>query len=150
VNKISLAAFVLAAWIAAPPTAFAASSHFWRVVSPDHEQTFAYGSETHRAWAQWGRDRHLALLLDFTNDPFVDRQNPRQYDSFRFDFPSIRLGPDGHTFSYRAADGRAIPVAMKRADFLGLDEVRLLPNAAVDVERPHGCITVILNVLDAP
>ncbi len=147
-KRISLGALVLAAWIAADASAFAAAPHFWRITSPDHEQTFVYGTETNRVWAQWGRDRHLALLLDFTNDPYVDYQNPRQYDNFRFDFRSVRLGPDGRVFYYHTSDGPAIPVAVRHPDFLGIDEIRLLPNAAVDVERPHGYITVILNVLD--
>jgi hypothetical protein len=149
VKKGFLAALALAAWLAAMLMASAAGTHFWRIVSPDHEQTFAYGSETNRVWMPWGRDRHLALLLDFTNDPYVDRQNPRAYDNFRFDFPSVRLGADGRTFYYHASDGRAIPVAVKRPDFLGIDEVKLLPDAIVVVATPHGYITVYLNVLDA-
>ncbi len=137
-----------AAWLAVAPSAFASGTHFWRLVSPDHEQTFAYGSETNRVLAEWGRDGHLAVRLNFTNDPFVDWDNPRQYDDFRFDFPAVRVGADGRTFYYRTSEGRAIPVAVKRADFLGVEEVRLLPNASLVVARPHGFITVYLNVLD--
>jgi hypothetical protein len=148
VNRLSLvAALTLTAFLGATPSAFAAG-HFWQLVSPNHEQTFAYGTETNRVWTAWGRDRHLALLLDYTNDPFVDRQNPRQYDNFRFDFLSVRLGADNRTFYYHAAV-RAVPVAVKHAGFLGIDEVRLLPNASVVVTTPHGFITVYLNLLDA-
>jgi hypothetical protein len=102
--------------------------------------------ETNRVWRRWGR--HLALLLDFTNDPYVDYTNPRQYDNFRFDFPDVRLSADGHTFYYRTADGRLIPVAVLKPGLLGIEEVRLLRNANVVVSRPHGYITVYLNVLD--
>jgi len=97
-------------------------------------------------WKLWGR--HLALLLNFTNDPYVDYNNPREYDNFRFDFPRVRIGADGRTFYYHTADGRRIPVAAIHSGFLGIDEVRLLPNANVVVSRPSGYITVYLNVLD--
>ena len=33
-------------------------------------------------------------------------------------------------------------------DFLGVDEVHLLPNVNLVVDRPHGYITVYLDVLD--
>jgi hypothetical protein len=126
----------------------ASGQHFWRVRSPDHGQTFAYGTEQNRVWKQWGRDNHLALLLNYTNDPFVDRSNPRQYDNFRFDFPQVTLGRDGHFFFYRTSDGRMIPVAQKSPDFFGVDEVKLLPNAGVIINKPHGYITVTLEIED--
>jgi hypothetical protein len=146
--KTTIATFVLfcaGVILLLSTSAQAYTRHSWRIQSPTHEQTFAYGTETNRVWAQWGRDKHLALLLSFTNDPYVDRSNPRQYDNFRFDFPSVTLGKDGHTFYYRAEDGRLIPVARKFPVFLG-DEIRLLPNAALSVVKPHGYLTVTILV----
>lgn len=119
---------------------------YWPIVSPDHEQTFAYGMETSRVWRQWGRDNHLAVLLSYTNDPFVDWNNPRQYDNFRFAFPNIKLGPDGETFYYHAPNGTLAPVAKKRKDFFGVTEVKLLPNAELKIYKPHGYITLVLIV----
>jgi hypothetical protein len=121
---------------------------FWNIASPDHEQTFAYGSEQNRIWTERGRDRHLVVLLNFTNDPFVDRQNPRQYDNFTFSFPGVTLGRDGHTFYYRASDGRKIPVATRQPDFLGINEIHLLPNASLVVDLPHGYLSLSLAVQD--
>ena len=142
--KRFLPGFALAAWLFVAPSVQAADS--WRVTSPDHEQTFAYGSETNRVWAERGRDRHLAVLLNFTNDPFVDRQNIRQYDNFTFSFPGVTLAKDGRTFCYHTPDGRSIPVASKRADFLGINEIRLLPNASLIVEQLHGYLSLVLSV----
>jgi hypothetical protein len=138
----------IGAWLFIAASAQAEPGHFFRVASPDHEQTFAYGSEQNRVWAERGHDRHLAVLLNFTNDPFVDRQNPRQYDNFSFSFPGVTLGKDGHTFYYRASDGRAIPVAAKRADFLGINEIKLLPNASLIIHQPHGFLSLELLVQD--
>jgi hypothetical protein len=139
---------VLGVCLSFAPFVHAGSSRFYRVPSPDHEQTFSYGSESNRVWAQWGSDHHLALLLNFTNDPFVDRQNPRQYDNFVFSFPDVKLGRDGHTFYYHAPDGRTIPVAGKRPDFLGINEIKLLPNAEVIIEKPHGYLSLTLEIQD--
>jgi hypothetical protein len=125
----------------------ASSTHFWRIVSPDHEQTFAYGTEQSRIFTERGRDKHLALLLNFTNDPYVDRQNPRLYDNFTFSFPNVILGKDGRTFYYRGPGGETIPVARKHAVFLGT-EIRLLPNAALKVAKPHGYLTLTLIIAD--
>ena len=140
---------VVGAWLFCTPPALASAPHFWRVASPDHEQTFAFGTEQNRVWAMRGRDRHLAVLLSFTNDPFVDRQNPRQYDNFTFAFPGVTLGKDGRTFYYHASDGRSIPLASKRPDFLGIDEIKLLPNASLIVNQPHGYLSLALAIEDS-
>jgi hypothetical protein len=120
----------------------------FRVTSPDHEQTFAFGTEQRRAWGERGPDRHLLLYLNYTNDPFVDRINPREYDNFTFSFPTITRAKDGHTFTYRAPNGRIIPVADKHPSFLGIDQIRLLPNANLIVRKPHGFLTVVLEIED--
>jgi hypothetical protein len=142
-HRSLLPALVLVTWFALAASA-SAKNFYWKVVSPDHEQTYAYATETNRVWKNW--NGHLAVLLTFSNDPFVDRQNPRELDNFRFDFPNVRLGSD-NTFYYHTASGRSIPVAMIRSGFLGFDEVHLLPSASAVVSRPHGYITVYLNVL---
>jgi hypothetical protein len=139
---------VLGAWLFVGSCAFAYARHFWSVPSPDHEQTFAFGSEQHRVWAARGPDKHLAVLLDFTNDPYVDNDNPRGYDNFTFAFPGVTLGKDGRTFYYHTTDGRFIPVASKRPDFLGINEIHLLPNASLIVDKPHGYLTVSLLIQD--
>lgn len=139
---------VVGLWLFITPSVRASTQHFWRVASPDHEQTFTYGTETNRIWAQRGHDRHLIVLLNYTNDPYVDRQNPRQYDNFTFSFPGVTLGKDGHTFYYHASNGRSIPVASKRPDFLGVNEVHLLPNASLIIMKPHGYLSLILEIQD--
>jgi hypothetical protein len=144
VNKLSLPALVVGAWLALASPA-SATDHFWKLVSPDHEQTFAFGTETNHVWRLWGG--HLALLLTFTNDPYVSVDYPRRWDNFRFDFPNVRIGSDGRTFYYHTKGGRRIPVAIIRPGFLG-EQVRLLPNATDVVSRPSGYITVYLNVID--
>ena len=132
------------AWLLLSPLARA--DGYWQVESPDHEQTFAYGMEQNRVWAERGTDRHLAVLMQFTNDPFVDRDHPRETDNFTFSFPGVRLGRDGRTFYYRAPGGQEIPVATKRRDFLGIPEIKLLPSAQLTVERPHGYLSLALRI----
>jgi hypothetical protein len=134
------------AWFASLTPGMADDAHLWQVTSADHGQTFVWGTETKRVWRLWRG--HLALLLDFTNDPFVDYDHPREEDDFRFDFPTIRIGADGRRFYLHTQDGRRIPMASLGHDFFGVEEVRLLPNAGVVVSRPHGYVTVSLNVLD--
>ena len=139
-------ALIFGAWLPFNALAQDDADHVWHISSPDHEQTFVYGMEANRVWKQWGH--HLALLLNYTNDPFVDRSNPREYDNFRFDFPQVRMGNDGHTFYFHASDGRLIPVAQKRPGFLGIDQVQLLPNASLIIDRPHGYLSLTLLVED--
>jgi len=115
----------------------------WDVVSPDHPQTFAYGSERWRHWTISGQ--HLGLALEFTNDPYVTSAEPRQYDDFLVDFPEIKLGKDGKTFFYRTGDGKEFAVAEKRRGFL-FDTVALLPSSALLVEKEHGLLTLDLVV----
>ena len=138
------ALFIIATGILA--ASLTASAHLYVIPSPTHEQTFTYGSERHQQWMTSGRDKHLALSTEFTNDPYVDRSNPRQYDDFTFDFPDIRLGADGHTFYYHAPNGQVVPVAKRSEGFLGLEEVRLLDTTVLVMKKPHGYLTLALVV----
>jgi hypothetical protein len=120
-----------------------ARAETWDVPSPDQNQTFAYGSERSRQWfAQGG---HLALAIHFTNDPYVDTINFRQYDDFVFNFPNLTLGKDGKTFFFHPAQNRPIPVAVKR----GLLGTSLLPSSYLSVSKVHGLVTLTLVVSDS-
>jgi hypothetical protein len=145
-----LCAAVAGACLSLAPSAQAYTQHFWSVPSPDHGQTFAFGSEKNRQWIERGSNRHLAVILRFTNDPYVNSDYPRRYDDFTFSFPGISLGRDGRTFYYHAADGRSIPVASKRPGFLGIEEIKLLPNASLVVDQPHGYLSLAILVEDPP
>lgn len=141
------AAFIIIAvalgWLGISP-ALEARTLF--IVSPDHAQTFVFGTETQRAWTEIGPHKRLGLILHYTNDPYVDRDNPRRYDSFIFSFPSVELGADGRAFYYRAPGGHLVPVARKRPDLFGFDEIKLLPNARVEVNSPDGFLSVTIVV----
>jgi hypothetical protein len=115
----------------------------WEITSPEHEQTFAFGSERQRQWQLLGN--HLGVIIHFTNDPYVDVDNPRRYDDFTFGFPRVTLGRDGRTFFFHPAKGPAIPVATRSPGFLGT-EIRLLPNSGLIVDKPHGFLTLTLVV----
>jgi hypothetical protein len=127
-----------------------ASAHLFVVSSPTHGQTFTYGSVQQQAWIVRGPDRHLALRTEFTNDPYVDRDNPRQFDDFTFDFPQVRLGADGRTFYYQSPGNHPIAVAQRYKDFLGIDEIRLLDTAELVVGKPHGYLSLHLLVETDP
>ncbi len=143
----ALAVFTCSLWLLSAPTVLA-SSHAWRVESPDHGQTYAFGSEKRRAWMETGPDRHLTLFMELTNDPYVDIDNPRRWDTFTFSFPSIRLGKDGRTFYYHDGEGNTVPVAQRRPGFLGITEIKLLPNASLNVSKVHGYLSLELFVED--
>jgi len=115
----------------------------WEVSSPDHGQTFAYGSERHQQWLAPGN--HLAIAMEFTNDPYVDQTQPRLYDDFLFHFPAITLGKDGHTFYYHPARGPAVAVAVRHSGFLG-SEISLLPSSRLLVGKTHGLLSLYLVV----
>jgi hypothetical protein len=127
-------------------SASADGRHVWEISSPDHGQTFAYGSERRQQWLTHGN--HLGVAMEFTNDPYVDQIEPRQYDNFIFNFPSVTLGRDRKTFYYRASDGRSIAVAIRRPGFL-IDEISLLPSSALVIEKPHGRLSLSLVVSDS-
>jgi hypothetical protein len=125
----------------------AAEAHLWEISSPEHEQTFAYGSERSRAWEQ--RGNHLVLFIHFTNDPYVNIDEPRLYDDFSFDFPNVTLGPDHRTFYYHPGKGTAVPVAARQPGLFG-EEIRLLPSSFLVTNKPHGWLTLTLVANDRP
>jgi hypothetical protein len=145
-RNLSAAALALSAFLLVP-LAHAGDRHVWQVSSPHHEQTFTFGSERNRAWVQ--RGAHLGIVIHFTNDPYVDRIEPRLYDDFSFDFPNVRLGKDGHIFYYHPSDGKAVAVAEKYPGLFG-QQVRLLPSSFLVIDKPHGWLTLTLVVTDHP
>ena len=120
-----------------------ARENLWLVPSSNHEQTFAYGSERHHQWIN--RNGHLALYIEFTNDPYVDRINIRQYDDFEFEFPLVRVGVDGRTFYFRPPHGSMVPVATTRP----WQGINLLPSSFMIIQKIHGRVTIILNIQPA-
>ena len=118
-----------------------AHESLWLVPSSNHEQTFAYGSERHNQWVN--RHGHLALVIEFTNDPYVDRINPRQYDDFEFEFPSIRLGADHQTFYYYPPHRDRVAVAVNKGILRG---IILVPTSSMTIQKVHGMVTIFLMV----
>jgi hypothetical protein len=119
----------------------------WLLVSPDHDQSFAYGSEMSRQWVE-SPPGTLALTMVFTNDPHVDQVKPRQYLDFIFHFPQLHLDRKSQIFFYTAPDRRSIPVARINGGFLGFKAIDLLPLCRVEVKAHRGFLTVILLVQD--
>jgi hypothetical protein len=126
-----------------------ATQHLWRLTSPNHGQTYAYGSEQSHTWKMWPPDNHLALCATFDNNPFAEGSNQR-FDNFLFHFPEVKLGSDGETFFYRPSKGLALPVAARRRGLLGITEIKLLPTAFLQVRKVHGYLTLTLIVGDRP
>ena len=124
-----------------------ASQHIWYVTSPDHGQTYAYGSEQSRVWKMLGARDHLAVYMTFSNNPFAEGSNQR-FDTFTFNFLQVRLGPGGNTFFYQASNGLNLPVAARRHGFFGIVEIKLLPTAFLEVKKRHGYLTLTLIVGD--
>jgi hypothetical protein len=121
-------------------------AHLWEVTSPDQRQTFAYGSERHRQWI--ARGNHLGIVMHFTNDPYVDQVNFRQYDDFDFEFPNITRATDGRTFFYHPRGHQPVAVATAHAGLFGTG-VTLLPSSCLAVQKIHGLLTLTLIVSDS-
>jgi hypothetical protein len=130
-------------------TPLRATQHIWYVTSPDHGQTYAYGSEVSRQWAVRGARQHLTLLTTYDNEPWAMGGNIRR-DDFVFNFPNVVLGPDGETFFYKTSKGLSLVVAAKRHGFLGISEIKLLPTAFLAVKKVHGYLTMTLIIGDRP
>jgi len=126
-----------------------AGQQIWYVASPNHGQTYAYGSEVSHQWTSLGRDHHLGLYATYSNQPFAQGGNTRT-DNFTFSFPQIKLGPGGNTFFYHASNGLNLPVARRQSGFLGITEIKLLPTAYLQTKKQHGYLTMTMVVGVAP
>lgn len=127
----------------------ASSQHVWYVTSPDHGQTYAYGSRENLVWAMPAPNHNLVLYATYSNEPYAQGGN-RRYDYFTINFPNITLGSDGVTFFYHPSKGIALPVAARHDGFLGLTETKLLPTSYLTVSKVHGYLTFVLVVGDHP
>jgi hypothetical protein len=126
-----------------------AGQQIWYVTSPDHGQTYAYGSETNHSWTIGGSNNHLALNATYSNGPWAQGSNVL-YDNFIFNFPQVKLGSGGHTFFYHASNGLNLPVARRQSGFLGITQIKLLPTAYLVTKKKHGFLTQTLVIGVAP
>lgn len=132
-----------------PCGTYAHAAKLWAEISPDHGQTYAYGSVTAKSWHRVGSNQHLALYATFDNGPWAQGGGLR-YDYFTFNFPHITLGSDGETFYYTTSSGRKVPVAKIVNGFLWTKDIKLLPNAYLIIRKKHGYLTVTLLISNEP
>jgi len=86
------------------------------------------------------------LLLDFTNDPFVDRDSPRQYDNFTFPFPRDP-GKDGTPIISYAGRDAPSPWRAKQAVFLAVKKFASLQMPPYR-RKPNGYLSLSLVIRD--
>jgi hypothetical protein len=136
--------FVLATIIATSASAIAGVIS---VTSPDHAQTFAYGS---MIWHQLYVERNeLVVRITFSNLPYYDDDQLRRDESFDFSFPTVRLDSGRRTFVARTGHDELIPVARFR-EGLACRWVDLAPGAKMYLVKDHGRVTATLTATKYP
>ena len=119
------------------------------VVSPNHAQTYAYGSVT---WRQLYLERtrgELTARITFSNVPFADANQPPTYEPFDFRFPGVHIDSARHAFVTRGRRGESIPVAWFRGD-PSWGWVKLAPNAKIYLVKESGRVTATLTATSYP
>ena len=119
------------------------------VASPDHAQTYAYGSVTWRQLYLTRTRGELAARITFSNVPFADSNEPRRDESFDFRFPGIQVDVAQHVFVAKGRRGESIPVAWFRGD-LSIGWIKLAPNAKIYLLKENGRVTATLTATSYP
>lgn len=117
--------------------------------SPDHAQTFAYGSIIgHQLYVERGTNA-LVARITFSNFPYYDDDQPRREESFDFRFPGVQLNPAHRTFCARSGHGDLIPVARFR-EGLACGWIDLAPGAKMYLVKESGRVTATLTSTNYP
>lgn len=119
------------------------------IVSPDHHQTFAYGSMvSHQLYFEQSGS-NLAARITFSNSPYDDDNEPRSDESFDFRFPGIKFDATRRMFFVSGRGGQTIPVARFRRDPF-CSWVDLAPGSKIYLLKQSGRVTAILTATDHP
>jgi hypothetical protein len=118
------------------------------VTSPDHPQTFAYGS---MIWHQLYLDAagELAARITFSNLPYVGDDEPRSDEPFDFRFPGVRFDSARRTFLARGSRRELIPVARFR-EGPASGWIDLARGTKIYLVKESGRVTATLTATDYP
>jgi hypothetical protein len=119
------------------------------IVSPDHAETFAYGSMISHDLHANGKAGELTARITFSNFPYYGGDQPRQDEMFDFHFAGIQLDRARGTLFVRSKHSGVIPVARfhKGLVFRWID---LAPGAKIYLLKEHGRVTAVLTATSHP
>ena len=110
------------------------------IVSPDSAQTYAYSSIIWRS-LRW--DGRLKADITFSNQNYASCDEPRDDESFTFEFPKVALDAKSGTFFARSICGKHVPVArLKKQMFC--ETIRPAPGTMFYVLKKSGRVKVAL------
>ncbi len=119
------------------------------VTSPNHAQTYAYGSVS---WHQLYLERtrgELTARITFSNRPYADTNQPPTDEPFDFRFPGVRVDFARHAFVARGRRDEFIPVAWFRGD-PACGWIKLAPGAKIYLLKDSGRVTATLTATNYP
>jgi hypothetical protein len=119
------------------------------ITSPNHAQTYAYGSVT---WHQLYLERtsgELTARITFSNQPYADANQPPTDEPFDFRFPGVRVDFARHAFVATGRNGEFIPVAWFRGD-PSCGWIKLARGAKVYLLKESGRVTATLTATSYP
>jgi hypothetical protein len=118
------------------------------IVSPDTEQTFAFGSIIDHQ-LKWDGAHTLNALITFSTLPYVGKEQPRVDETFAFRLPGVTFDPATRTFYARAARGERVPVAAFRRELI-VDSILPLDGTKICVFKKSGHVRVVLTATSWP
>lgn len=127
----------------------AAAADAISITSPDHAQTFAYGSMISHQFFYNRRAGELAAQITFSNSPYYGDDQPRRDEAFDFHFPGVQLDSTQRIFVVRSKHGELIPVARFRKG-LACGWIDLAPGAKIYLQKESGRVTATLTATDYP
>lgn len=119
------------------------------ITSPNHAQTFAYGSMISHQLYLGRAAGDLMAQITFSNSPYYDDDQPRRDESFDFHFPGVQFDSARNTFFAKTGHGEMIPIARVRQG-LACGWIDLAPGAKMYLVKESGRVTATLTATDYP
>jgi hypothetical protein len=113
------------------------------ITSPDSAQTYAYGSISSKKLI-WDEDKQqLQAIINFTNVPYAQKDQPKTEEFFAFNFPGVTYDPKSKTFFAPGEKGGKISVASLKEGLI-TDWIEPGPKTHIFVVKKSGRIEVTL------
>ena len=113
------------------------------IVSPDTAQTHSFSTVAHRKLVWDEEKQSLEAIINFTNVPYADKDQPKIEEFFSFRFPGVTYDEPSRTFFVTGENGVKIPVALWKDGVIS-DWIEPGPKTQIFILKKSGRVEVTL------
>ncbi len=116
-----------------------------QILSPDVQQSFAYGSVT-STYLEWDADQKtLTAVVNYSNTPYTQNPNNIDSDELTFKIPDVTYDPASGLYSVKNPKGVSIAIAKRNPTTQLTRQVMPLPSTRIVLDNMGGTFMLFVN-----